>query len=219
MGLVGPDSEAAAHQQRQGVQQADAGKQNPLAQSGAKAALPGNQPGHGDTAEDHPAHNADGKQRRHQRTYNNHHNRHTTLLPRITYYAHFTDPYDQLQKLEADIMVDMTIYVDSIATDGLHDDKKQQQIIKSILGYIQSKKHVFQVLLGSNGDANFERNLLTFFGERIFHREPAEMKLAYHYIYASTGSFGLIYYWIMDDNAVDVDTMAQWITSFNTPHI
>ena len=138
---------------------------------------------------------------------------------RSTYYAHFTDPYDQLQKLEADIMVDMTIYVDSIVTDGLHDDKKQKQIIKSILEYIQSKKHVFQVLLGSNGDANFERNLLTFFGERIFHREPAEMKLAYHYIYASTGSFGLIYYWIMDDNAVDIDTMAQWITGFNTPHI
>ena len=66
---------------------------------------------------------------------------------RSTYYAHFTDPYDQLKKLESDIMVDMTIYVDNIMTEGLHDDKKQRQIIKGILEYIQSKKYVFQVLL------------------------------------------------------------------------
>lgn len=138
---------------------------------------------------------------------------------RSTYYAHFTDPYDQLRKLEADIMVDMTIFVDSIVTDGLHDDRKQKQIIKGILKYIQSKKHVFQVLLGRNGDTNFQKNVLTFFGERIFHREPMEQKKAYHYIYASTGSFGLIYYWIMDDGGIDVETMAEWITDFNTPHL
>ncbi len=48
---------------------------------------------------------------------------------RSTYYAHFTDPYDQLKKLESDIAV----------------------------------------------------------------------KKAYEYIYASTGSFGMIYYWIMDN--------------------
>lgn len=142
---------------------------------------------------------------------------------RSTYYAHFTDPYDQLKKLEADIMVDMTIYVDSIVTDGLHDDKKQRQIIKGILEYIQSKKVVFQVLLGSNGDTNFQRNILSFFGERIFENEQnatvTVMKKAYHYIYAGTGSFGLIYYWIMDDDAVDIETMAEWITEFNTPHI
>ena len=64
---------------------------------------------------------------------------------RSTYYAHFTDPYDQLKKLESDIMVDMTIYVDNIVTEGLHDDKKQRQIIKGILEYIQSKKYVLGI--------------------------------------------------------------------------
>ena len=142
---------------------------------------------------------------------------------RSTYYAHFTDPYDQLKKLEADIMVDMTIYVDSIVTEGLHDDKKQQQIIKGILEYIQAKKFVFRVLLGNSGDANLQKNILTFFGERIFQNENlrniAAVKKAYQYIYASTGSFGLIYYWIMNDDAVEIDTMAEWITIFNQPHL
>lgn len=140
---------------------------------------------------------------------------------RSTYYAHFTDPYDQLKKLESDIMVDMTIYVDSIVTEGLHDDKKQRQIIKGVLEYTQSKKHVFQVLLKS-GDLDLQKDILTFFGERIFQKERtpnvATKKKAYQYIYASTGSFGLIYYWIMDDDAIEIDTMADWITGFNMPY-
>lgn len=142
---------------------------------------------------------------------------------RSTYYAHFTDPYDQLKKLEADIMVDMTIYVDSIVTDGLKDENKQQQVIKGILEYIQSKKYIFQVLLGSSGDTNFERNILTFFGERIFQKEHlnniSAVKKAYQYIYASTGSFGLIYYWIMNEDVVEIDTMAEWIAGFIQPLI
>ena len=142
---------------------------------------------------------------------------------RSTYYAHFTDPYDQLKKLEADIMVDMTIYVDSIVTDGLRDDHEQRQVIKGILEYIQSKKYTFQVLLGNSGDANFEKNILTFFGERIFHKEHLNnisvVKKAYQYIYASTGSVGLIDYWIMNEDVVEIDTMAEWIAGFNQPHL
>lgn len=145
-------------------------------------------------------------------------------LNRSTYYAHFTDPYDQLKKLEADIIVDMTIYVDSIVTEGLHDAVKQQQIIKNILEYIQSKKYVFQVLLGKSGDTDFQRNILAFFGERIFQKEhlsnTAAVKKAYQYIYAATGSFGLIYYWIMadDDDVIEIGTMAEWITGFISSH-
>ncbi|MCM1561777.1 MAG: TetR family transcriptional regulator C-terminal domain-containing protein, partial [Butyrivibrio sp.] len=141
---------------------------------------------------------------------------------RSTYYSHFTDPYDQMKKLESDIMVDMTIYVDNIVTEGLHDDKKQKEIIKRILEYIQSKKYVFQILVEKGGDFNLQRDILTFFGERIFQKEHftniKAVKKAYQYIYSSTGSFGLIYYWIMDnDNTVEIDTMAEWIVNFNMP--
>ena len=67
-------------------------------------------------------------------------------------------------------MIDMTIYVDNIVTEGLHDDKKQRQIIKGILEYIQSKKYVFQVLLEKGGDFDLQHDILAFFGERIFQK-------------------------------------------------
>ena len=94
---------------------------------------------------------------------------------RSTYYAHFTDPYDQLKKLESDIMIDMTIYVDNIVTEGLHDDKKQRQIIRGILEYIQSKKYVFQVLLEKGGDFDLQHDILAFFGERIFRKDGTQV--------------------------------------------
>lgn len=143
-------------------------------------------------------------------------------INRSTYYTHFTDPSDQLKKLESDIMIDMTIYVDSIVTEGMQDDKKQRQIIRGILEYINSKKHVFQVLLENGGDLNLQRDILSFFGERIFQKENFSniktVKRAYQYIYSGTGSFGLIYHWIMDnDNDIEIDTLAEWIVSFNMP--
>lgn len=140
-------------------------------------------------------------------------------MNRSTYYAHFTDPYDQLKKLEADIMVDMAIYVDGIVTDGLRDDKKQYQIIRGILEYIQSKRHVFQVLLGKSGDLDLQRDILTFFGERIFNKGgPQSQELGYRFIYASTGSFGMIYQWVTEDNEVSAEALADWIAKFNAPH-
>lgn len=140
-------------------------------------------------------------------------------LNRSTYYAHYTDPYDQLKKLESDIMVDMTIYVDSIVTEGLLDEKKQHRIIRGILEYIQSKKHIFRVLLEKSGDFDFQKDVLSFFGEHIFQNESEykdkTVKKVYQYIYAGTGSFGLIHYWITDESAVDIDTMTEWILTFN----
>lgn len=69
---------------------------------------------------------------------------------------------------------------------------------------------------------DLQRDILTFFGERIFGVEktvePVTQELAYKFIYTSTGSFGIIYHWLMDDNAVSVDTVADLIFSLNVPH-
>lgn len=138
---------------------------------------------------------------------------------RSTYYVYFTDPYDQLRKLETDIMVDMAVYVDSITLENVHDMKKQKQELKNILDYILQKKHIFQVLLTKGGDYDLQKDILSFFGERIFTSDreinsEKELSLHYKYIYASTGAFGIIYYWIVNDSSLSTDKVAQMITEF-----
>ncbi len=43
-------------------------------------------------------------------------------------------------------MVNMAIYVDNITENELDNEKKQFEIIKSLLEYIKSKRHIFPIL-------------------------------------------------------------------------
>lgn len=137
---------------------------------------------------------------------------------RSTYYAYYTDPYDQLRKLEADILVDMSIYIDGITSVDSQDSQHFYQSIKGFLDYISSKKHTFQVLLGSAGDFNLQKDILTFFAERIlkidFQAGTGNMDSLQEYIFVSNGSFGLIYYWLMDHGKETTENLAWRITSF-----
>lgn len=137
-------------------------------------------------------------------------------INRSTYYAHFTDPYDQLKTLEANIVVDMSIYVESLMSEDVHDEQRQYWAFKSILDYILSKKHIFQVLMGKSGDYDLQRDILTFFGERLLPAEKYPDNDGYKFIFASTGSFGIIYDWIMHDAAVPTDELAKIITEFTS---
>lgn len=137
-------------------------------------------------------------------------------INRSTYYTHFTDPYDQLKKLEAELMVDMSIYVESLLLEDAHDEQKQYQAFKSILAYILSKKHIFQVLLEKSGDVDLQRDILTFFGEKLFPAEKAQGAEGYKFVFASTGSFGIIYSWLINDTPVSVDELSKIITEFTS---
>ncbi len=141
-------------------------------------------------------------------------------INRSTYYAYYNDPFDQLRKLEADLMMDMAIYLDGI----LHEDPKNSQHFsrkfKGMLDYIYSKKQVFQVLLSKNGDANMQANLILFSAEQVFqvdlHENPQgiELERLQQYIFVSTGSFGMIYHWLMRDTPESTEDLAEKITLF-----
>ncbi len=142
-------------------------------------------------------------------------------LNRSTYYTYYTDPYDQLKKIEDEIILDMNEYVDSIRAGESETRMHQKQVVRSILEYIQSKKRLFKVLLGDNGDNKFEHKMLDHFEDLIFHKdffdEKSVKRKEYQYVYASTGSIGMIRRWIEDDDGVDLETMVNWFTEVNAP--
>ena len=138
---------------------------------------------------------------------------------RSTYYAYYTDPYDQLRKLEAELMVDMSIYVNGIMREDPKDGQRFYQNLKGMLDYIYSKKHIFQVLL-KNGDANMQTNMILFSAEQVFQlnlqesAQDIESEKLQKYIFVSTGSYGIIYHWLMRDTSESTEDLAKRITSF-----
>ncbi|MBU3179192.1 TetR family transcriptional regulator C-terminal domain-containing protein [Clostridium estertheticum] len=139
-------------------------------------------------------------------------------LNRSTYYQYYTDPYDQMTKLEEDIIEEMTSYVDTIKDEPVLDYSQLYQVIKKMLDYMHAKREMFRVLLNNNGDISIQKDILTVFSEKFlppdFKTSKDKTELLQDFIFVSNGSFGIIFYWLMIDNAESTADLAKRITDF-----
>lgn len=90
-------------------------------------------------------------------------------LNRSTYYRYYTDPYDQMTKLETNIIEEMISYV-NISESSKNNYDALYSIIKQMLDYILSKKETFRVLLSNNGDISLQKDILTIFMKSCCHQ-------------------------------------------------
>lgn len=135
---------------------------------------------------------------------------------RSTYYVYYSDPYDQLSKLEQELMNDQTSLIDSILQEYPMDDDGFQKTITKLLLYYREKKKMLQILLGKYGDVHLEYDMLSFFAQRVISSftpdEQAPQEILQEYIYAATGCFGLICYWIMQECQEPPEILAKRIS-------
>lgn len=139
-------------------------------------------------------------------------------LNRSTYYKYFTDPYDQMSKLEINIIEEMYTNIEASKDISQNDYSSLYAIIKKLLEFIQAKKDMFRILLSNNGDISLQKDILTVFAEKLL---PPDFKIAaehstllQEFIFISNGSFGMIYYWLMTDKNESAEELAKRISSF-----
>ena len=135
---------------------------------------------------------------------------------RSTYYVYYSDPYDQLHKIEDAFIREQAVYIDEILKNGEQDECSFTNVINNLLHYYQERKDMLQVLLGKHGDIHLEYDILAFFAERILasgkNRRKLPQEQLQDYTYAASGSFGLIIYWIMTDCREEPQRLADRIT-------
>lgn len=139
-------------------------------------------------------------------------------LNRSTYYKYYADPYDQMSKLEINIIEEMYSNIELSKDISQNNYSNLYPIIKQLLDYIQAKKDMFRILLSNNGDISLQKDILTVFAEKLL---PSDFKMTSEYstllqefIFISNGSFGMIYYWLMTDKNESVEELAKHISSF-----
>ncbi len=145
-------------------------------------------------------------------------------LNRSTYYAHFTDPFDQFAKLKAEMTQGLTDYAAAIDEKNLPADEKQYRILKAILEYVEKRKETFLVLLSMNGDFNVQYDILNILGEKAFYKKEAvsgknrddSMTKDYQFTYIANGCFGLFYRWLTQEDGISVDQLAHMMADFST---
>lgn len=135
---------------------------------------------------------------------------------RSTFYFYYSDPYDQLHKIEEAFIQGQAGYIDAMLKEERQDDLHFREILLNLLMYYREQKNLLQVLLGEHGDIHLEYDILSFFAERILATDNQEVSMSRElledYTYAASGSFGIIMCWIREDCNGSPERLASRIT-------
>lgn len=80
-------------------------------------------------------------------------------INRSTFYAHFLDQYDLLEKIEEEIIEDMGGYLNQYNYEKEEDDL---QLLERIIEYFVANHDVCQTLLNEKMDTSFEKKVMVF---------------------------------------------------------
>ena len=136
-------------------------------------------------------------------------------INRATFYAHYADQFDFLKQIETELITDINSYLDNFNIETGETDLLP--MIFRILEYIEKNKELCRVLLGENGDMDFRTNIFHLLRDRVVfewqkNRQVDDNTAEYIYTYVVTGSIGVISKWLLDQNPLPPQSMAEFVT-------
>ena len=135
-------------------------------------------------------------------------------INRTTFYAHYLDQYDLLRQIENEIISDISLYLKDY--DLLDYELIPIELIEKIIEYIGENAELIDLLLNSNGDMNFQQELIKIIGKQHFiplfgnnslNKEDAE----YIFHYLACGAVGVIQMWLKDGMKKPAKEIAELI--------
>lgn len=133
-------------------------------------------------------------------------------INRATFYAHYSDQYDLLKQIEIELMTDINQYLDNIS---FHDNESELfQMMYKIFDYINDNSELCSVLLGENGDSEFQKDVMSilqkqFISEWTSKKTIQTIDAEYIYSYTIIGCIGLIHMWLKDGMKKSAREMAE----------
>ncbi|WP_062354416.1 TetR/AcrR family transcriptional regulator [Bacillus kwashiorkori] len=79
-------------------------------------------------------------------------------INRSTFYSHYSDQYDLLEKMEEEIIEDMYMYLSQY---NFAKEEETLQMTEKLLEYLASKWEICQILLSENNETTFENKVMT----------------------------------------------------------
>ncbi|OYD09554.1 TetR/AcrR family transcriptional regulator [Paludifilum halophilum] len=134
-------------------------------------------------------------------------------INRSTFYMHYSDPYDLLDKIEWEIIEDMNTYLNSYRFTIEEESLKMTQ---KLLEYITNNKFLFQTLLTKNRDPAFEQRLMDiaqrFMMNTVHHLKEVDSR--YLSTFVVSGAIHVIKDWIENEMDPSPKEMAIMINHF-----
>ncbi|WAA11692.1 TetR/AcrR family transcriptional regulator [Fervidibacillus halotolerans] len=132
-------------------------------------------------------------------------------INRSTFYAHFSDQYDLLAKIEEEIIKDLHSYLERFK---LEEDKMTVKLLE----YIEDNQKTFQILLNKNRESGFETKLKSVAKQFMMNHwlDGVDHQLESKYLstFVISGAIHVIKDWLLNGMDVSKDDMAMMINRF-----
>lgn len=138
-------------------------------------------------------------------------------INRGTFYAHYTDMYDLLAKIEEEMFEDFQKMLEPLlATE--QDDLTPVKITAGIFQCLKDNADLCTVTLGDFGDKQFAKRLINLGRERCleaysrYFAGVTPKQIEFFYAFVSAGCIGLLQKWLqegMTTSADEIATMAE----------
>lgn len=136
-------------------------------------------------------------------------------LNRSTFYAHYSEPKDLLEEVEAELLDATREHLQKI---GAENDIGAHRYLLSFLIYIKENDKPFRTLLIDAGDPEFRSKFMQQsiiqFVENLDIAFPKEQE-QYIYSYILNGSTGVIIQWMRSDYSIDENALVDLLFFIN----
>lgn len=136
-------------------------------------------------------------------------------INRSTFYAHYTDPYDLLRKLEQEVMAEINEYIN--AQDTSERSEFTTQILIHILEYAAKNSELVKVLLSENSDSKFQEDIMTLAQRKLIESVQNAQNLdprisEYLQCFIVSAAIRVIEKWLLDGMIEPPQQMAELIS-------
>lgn len=123
-------------------------------------------------------------------------------INRSTFYLHYTDIYDMLEKIEEELVDDIK---QAFEEHPLGPKENTPLFIKDIFDILSENRKICKALVGPHGDMAFVVRIENIIGTHAIDgiaprlKDTSQAELAYIYAYCLNGCVGIIKNWLLSD--------------------
>lgn len=134
-------------------------------------------------------------------------------INRGTFYIHYFDAYDLLEKIENDLFIQISESIEKL----IKNNENSKIIIKEIFEIILKNKDLCKILLSDNGDKDFLKRIINLTHNKVVTEWSMTYKnvnihsMEYLYIYTSSGTIGIIENWIKNNFKESPERLATFV--------
>lgn len=140
-------------------------------------------------------------------------------INRGTFYLHYVDKYDLLEKIENEIIQEIeeeTKHLDSVNMMNIDASNEPLPFMVKLFEYFRKNSVIIKSILGPKGDPTFERKIKRFIEINLFEKQKlknfnideAVISEEYFIQYILSADLGVIQYWLEKNMKESPDEMA-----------